>query len=82
MKYILLLCSIFALAACSTVDTSPVQPAQASVESDVVLKAVSPRPGGGTIWEYSSGPKGAWTFLTEFDATGKYVSSRQMRSTP
>lgn len=82
MKRFLLLCSILSLAACSTVETGLRQSGETSAERVGELKSVVARPGGGTIWEYSSGPQGTWVFLTEFDASGKYVSSRQMRTTP
>ena len=40
--------------------------------------AIVPRPGGGTTWEYPRGPAGLQTFLTQFDAGGKFVSCRQV----
>lgn len=43
-----------------------------------VPAAIVPRPGGGTTWEYPSGPLGLQTFLAEFDASGKFVSCRQV----
>jgi outer membrane protein assembly factor BamE (lipoprotein component of BamABCDE complex) len=82
MKKIMLLAGVavgaLTLTGCSVVKLNPGDSGDTVRASIGEPAAVINRPGGGTVWEYPSGPLGLQTFLAEFDSKGKFVQCNQV----